>query len=254
MHDAPPPVRAEPTAGGDDPAGPLTPERIDAVLADFRRWLEGIVPDRGDEPRGSPEPVDLYTLVAQFTALRHEVNLQTRAARATVEQTADALKLLATPKPDPREAVRPLVKALIDVADALALGLRQVEKAKSAAGELLAEPPAPKPGFLARLFGASDVAAAGRTRQAEAVERLRALLAGVADGYALSLRRVERVLPPFGLEPIDCLGRPFDPELMEVVEVADAPGRPGGTVVEEVRRGYRWDGKPFRPAQVKVAR
>jgi molecular chaperone GrpE len=255
MHDAPPPVRAEPTAGGDDPAGPLTPERIDAVLADFRRWLEGLAEeDRGDEPLGSPGPVDLHTLVAQFTALRHEVNLQTRAARAAVEQTAEAVQLLRQPRADPREAARPLVKALIDVADVLAVALRQVERARSAAEELLAEPPAPRPGFFARLFGASDVASAERTRQAEAAGRLRALLAGVADGYALSLRRVERELPRFGLEPIDSLGQPFDPELMEVVEVVDAPDRPGGTVVEEVRRGYRWDGKPFRPAQVKVAR
>jgi molecular chaperone GrpE len=254
MHDALPPVRAEPTADGNPPAGPLTPERIDAILADFRGWLEGLTQDRGDEPLGSPEPVDLYTLVAQFTALRHEVNLQTRAARAAVEQNAETLKLLTAPKTDPQDAVRPLVKALIDVADALAVALRQVEKAKSAAEELLAGPPAPRPGFLARLFGTSDVATAGRNAEAEASGKLRTLLAGVADGYALSLRRVERVLPQFGLVPIDCLGRPFDPELMEVVEVADAPGRATGTVVEEVRRGYRWDGKPFRFAQVKVAR
>ena len=86
------------------------------------------------------------------------------------------------------------------------------------------------------------------------MDRLRTLLAGVADGYALSLRRVERVLPQFGLEPIACDGVPFDPELMEVVDVVEAPDRASGTAVEEVRRGYRWDGKPFRPALVRVAR
>ena len=86
------------------------------------------------------------------------------------------------------------------------------------------------------------------------MKRLRTLLAGVADGYALSLRRVERVLPQFGLQPIDCLGQPFDPELMEAVEAVEAADQSSGTVVEEVRRGYRWDGQPFRPAQVKVAR
>lgn len=198
--------------------------------------------------------MDLHTLVAQFAALRHEVNLQTRASRAAVEQTAEAIQLLRQPKADPGEAVRPLVKALIDIADALAVALRQVEKAAAAAGELLDRPAAPRPGFLARLFGASAVTSADRSAQAEAMERLRPLLAGVADGYALSLRRVERVLPQFGLEPIDCVGQAFDPELMEVVEVRDAAGRPSGTVVEEVRRGYRWDGQPFRPAQVKVAR
>jgi molecular chaperone GrpE len=198
--------------------------------------------------------VDLHTLVAQFTALRHEVNLQTRASRAAVEQTAETIKLLGQPKTAPQEAIRPLVIALIDIADALAVALRQVEKTRAAAEELLDTPPAPKPGFLARLFRASEVASVERSAQAEAMERLRPLLAGVADGYALSLRRIERVLPQFGLEPIDCLGQAFDPELMEVVEVVDAPDRQSGTVMEEVRRGYRWDGKLLRPAQVKVAR
>jgi molecular chaperone GrpE len=198
--------------------------------------------------------VDLHTLAAQFTALRHEVNLQTKASRAAVEQTAETIKLLGQPKVDPQETVRPLVKALVDVADALAVALRQVEKARITSEELLVVPPVARPGFLARLFGASEVASAGRSAQADAMERLRPLLAGVADGYALSLRRVERVLPQFGLEPIPCDGMPFDPELMEVVEVVNAPGRESGTVVEEVRRGYRWDGNLFRPAQVKVAR
>ena len=111
--------------------------RIEAVLADFRGWLEGGADDRGDaDPPASPEPVDLHTLVAQFTALRHEVNLQTRASRAAVEQTAETIKLLDLPKADPRRAVRPLVKALIDVADALAVAWRQVEKARAAAGRV----------------------------------------------------------------------------------------------------------------------
>jgi molecular chaperone GrpE len=198
--------------------------------------------------------VDLHTLVAQFTALRHEVNLQTKASRAAVEQSAETIKLLGQPKADPQEAIRPLVKAIIDVADALAVSLRQVEKAKAAAESLLTPPPATRPGILGRLFRTTDVVSAERTAQAEATDRLRTLLAGVADGYALSLRRVERVLPQFGLEPIPGDGLPFDPELMEVVEVLDAPGRESGAVVEEVRRGYRWDGKLFRPAQVKVAR
>ena len=39
--------------------------------------------------------VDLYTLVGQFTALRQEVNLQTRAVRAQQEQNAETLRQLA---------------------------------------------------------------------------------------------------------------------------------------------------------------
>jgi molecular chaperone GrpE len=80
------------------------------------------------------------------------------------------------------------------------------------------------------------------------------LLGGVADGYAISRRRVEKVLPGFGLELIECVGRPFDPELMEVVEAVGGTGRTSGTVVEVVRQGYRLNGSVFRFAQVKVTR
>lgn len=218
------------------------------MLADFRGWLlELLAPP---PPADEPPAVDLASVVAQVTALRHEVNLQTKASRAAVEQTAEALKLAAAPPPatDIDEAVRPLVKTVIDIADALAVSAKQVEKARAAAEAALAAPPPAEPRFFARLFGASPQS------QTDAVNRLRDVLAGVGDGYALSLRRVERALPQFGLETVECVGRSFDPEWMEVVEAVDGDGRPSGTVVAEVRRGYRWHGKPFRFAQVTVAR
>jgi molecular chaperone GrpE len=282
MSDAPPPVRAEATPER-RPAGPLTPERIDAILADFRAWLEALRDAPDADTSQAPEPVDLHTLAAQFTALRHEVNLQTRATRAATEQTAETLRRLDQPRPEADAPARPLVLALVDVADALAVALRQVERARNTTDEFLADvsgseslpgPPgvAPPSRFLARLFGAgaswdafaskwiqySIEVESAFDRRAEkwktVLDRLRPILAGVADGYALSLNRVERVLPQFGVEPIDCAGELFDPETMEVLEVVDAPGQPTGTVVEEVRRGYRWGGKRLRFAQVKVAR
>jgi molecular chaperone GrpE (heat shock protein) len=41
---------------------------------------------------------------------------------------------------------------------------------------------------------------------------------------------------------------------MEVVEVVTEPGRTGTEVLEIVRRGYLWNERLFRPAQVRVAR
>ena len=79
----------------------MNPAEIDAVLADFRAWLER-APDLGSQPADLPaEPVDLYTLVAQFTALRQEVNLQTRAVRAQQDQTAQMLERVQTPADNP---------------------------------------------------------------------------------------------------------------------------------------------------------
>src|SRR5262249_531322 len=137
---------------------------------DFRAWLL----DAARPPEAVPEaePVDLHTLVAHFTALRHEVNLQTRAVRQQQEQNVETLrKLEATtcepapgdeqlrPPPNaPHEPLPPLVHGLIDVADTqqrAATELRRVAQTISSIVEAeTREPERPPPSFLRRLFGA----------------------------------------------------------------------------------------------------
>jgi molecular chaperone GrpE len=280
---APPGVPAHAVEHGPEA---LTPEAIEAVLADFRSWLR-----RAAGPAGAPpddaaaEPVDLHALLGQFIALRHEVNLQTRATRAQQEQNTETLRDLeealhalkaaqAAPPPLPEgdEAVRPLLKTLVDLYDALALGRRELQRVQEsvlpaldrlAADGAAAEAPAPaKPrSFLARLFGgrAEEPAAARQEmtalRQAAAeAQRARQFLDSVITGYTMSLQRLERALHQHGLEPIPSVGRPFDPERMEVLEVASGTGRPANEVLDEVRRGYLWNGRIFRYAQVRVAK
>lgn len=208
------------------------------------------------------------------------MNLQTKATRAATEQVQ---QLAAAPKPtapDPADHTRPLLKAIIDIADTLAVAERQVNNARDTLEPLLAEaggsplPDPPDPtdvapaGFFGKLFGGTKSPSQRLTNLQEwvrraqdvdstrtaAVNKLAALLAGVADGYAMSLRRVEKLLPAHGVEPIPTVGRPFDPELMEVIEAVGDSGRPSGTVVDEVRKGYRLNGQVFRYALVKVAR
>jgi len=72
-------------------------------------------------------------------------------------------------------------------------------------------------------------------------------------GVALVRERLWKVLEKEGLEEIDAMGKPFDPELSEAV--AQAPSdRPVDTVVEVVARGYKFKGRVIRHAQVVVAR
>src|SRR5207248_1977764 len=79
-----------------------------------------------------------------------------------------------------------------------------------------------RPGLLSRLFGSRPTTAAPQP----AVEKLQQMIVAAADGYALSLRRVERVLPTLGLEPLAVLGEVFDPETMEAMEVVGGSGQP----------------------------
>jgi len=67
------------------------------VLADFRSWLERAPAPA--VPPAVPQPLDLHTLLSQFVALRHEVNLQTKASRAQQEQNAEAIRHMLTPQP-----------------------------------------------------------------------------------------------------------------------------------------------------------
>jgi molecular chaperone GrpE len=94
-----------------------------------------------------------------------------------------------------------------------------------------------------------------RDRQATAAaRRAHEFLDSVITGYTMSLQRVERALQQHGLETIPAVGRPFDPEQMEVLEAVSNSGRPASEVLDEVRRGYVWHGRVFRYAQVRVAR
>ena len=60
-------------------------------------------------------------------------------------------------------------------------------------------------------------------------------------------------LQAMGIEPIESLDRPFDPNTAQAigrVSVTDADR--DGTVVEECQTGYSIDGQLLRPAQVRV--
>jgi molecular chaperone GrpE len=85
-------------------------------------------------------------------------------------------------------------------------------------------------------------------------EQGQAILDSLVVGYTMSLQRLDRALEQHGLEPIACVGLPFDPEIMEVVEVVKDESRSGSAVIEDVRPGYRYRGQLFRCAQVRVAR
>jgi molecular chaperone GrpE len=266
------PSRAFGLAERGEPA--LTPQGIEAILADFRAWLTDLAAGRmsESEPTAAPaEALDVQALVGQFTALRHEVNLQTKAARAQQEQAAETLRQLsdaveafqAQPDDEPADdpALRPLLTGLVEAADALMLAQPEVERLAQAGRAALTdvEPSvAPREDLRtlwARWFGGHRQDAAGRTQQqsAETTKRVQYLFDSVLAGYRMSLQRLQRTLQQHGLAEIPCLGQPFDPERMEALEAVADSGRPDGEVLAVVRAGYERKGKVFRCALVRVA-
>ena len=57
-----------------------------------------------------------------------------------------------------------------------------------------------------------------------------------------------------GVEEIKSVGERFDPNFHEVVEEVKVEGKEPGTIVEEIQKGYKIDGRLLRPAKVKVAK
>jgi molecular chaperone GrpE len=171
----------------------LSPETIEAILAEFRGWLRQAAVEPPPPSAEGEQPIDLHTLLSQFVALRHEVNLQTRATRTQQEQNTQtlgqleqALEMLRRSEAagqqarqqDDDEKVRPLLKTLIDLHDALSLARRELQRTQEAmsaaaaqyAGvgepipdlpprpDLAVPPPAapPRPSFWSRWFGSGE--------------------------------------------------------------------------------------------------
>jgi len=154
---APPAVSGRSDAGG---THSLNGAALDALLADFRSWLEQGIPP-------TTETLDFPALLNQFVALKHEVNLQTKAVRAQQEQNAKTLQSLtqalelAMQAPRAREgdsesALRPILKTLIDLYDSLMLASREVERLQETLEPLLdlVEADPPKPPFEVPKFEA----------------------------------------------------------------------------------------------------
>lgn len=72
-------------------------------------------------------------------------------------------------------------------------------------------------------------------------------------GMELIYQRLFDALKKLGLEPIDSVGKPFDPHVHHAVEKKEAEEAAADTVLEEFQRGYNFKGRLLRPAMVKVA-
>jgi molecular chaperone GrpE len=88
-----------------------------------------------------------------------------------------------------------------------------------------------------------------------AIEARPADLAGNpwAEGIGAIDRKLRGLLESEGVQPIEAVGKPFDPRQHEAITSVPATGRPEGEVIAEVQRGYRIRDRILRPALVAVA-
>jgi molecular chaperone GrpE (heat shock protein) len=230
-----------------------------------RRIIEEVVFDKAvDAPED--QPTDSYAIWSVLTALTQEIKLQGRTfstLRETVtrhlelsEQTEDRcasptemrnvsqdildrLNQLSRNRDNEiraeteRRVRREMLGVFLDMRERLLRGLQADQ-----AGETRLET-----SWLDRLLG-----------RAKKIDRYFERQEARNKGYALAFERLEDSLRLYGVSEIKCLGRPFDPHAMTVVDILETDEHPDGQVIEVYQPGYELNGDIFQTAKVKVTR
>ncbi len=73
-------------------------------------------------------------------------------------------------------------------------------------------------------------------------------------GVQMIQGQLKGVLAESGVEEIEAMGRPFDPNLHEALSQMESADAPEGTVIQQLRKGYKMRDRLLRPASVIVAK
>ena len=234
----------------------------EALLSRFRQWLEETrreaegLPEEADAlaEQAEARPAGLLQLVEAFTALRHDVKLQTKSSRGVAEQTEQVLAAMqqamalfrsveANEKEAGRRAARPLVESLIELDEALGRGRAVIDAARRRLLEDLGGQIQEQLDDLfrrlpswRRWFCRSWCRRARNILMQRIGLTYRDIFDSLVEGYDLILSRLQRAMKKAELYRIECVGRQVDPNLMTVVEAVDDPLRPPGLVVDQIGR------------------
>ncbi len=218
----------------------LDPERRQQMVEAIATWLNDLTqaesppPGLAPEIMGSSEPApDLFSMLSQLTALTRETQLQGRATSRLHAELSAALTQLAETATSPEAMARKLVEArrearleliteLLDVRDRFTRGLTEAQRRIESLQ-----------GFRAH-FGQRPV------------------LEALVEGNLLARERFDDLLRRLDVQEIPCVGRAFDPTVMQAVEVVQVSDAAPGTVVDVFRPGYISNGRVLRVAEVKV--
>ncbi len=101
-------------------------------------------------------------------------------------------------------------------------------------------------GFIQKLLPVLDNLERASSASAEARD-------AVVEGLSMITRQFTEILEKEGVVPIECRGKPFDPNYHEaVLQEKDSEHAPG-TVLQEIQKGYLMKDKVLRVSMVKVS-
>ncbi|MBN8555058.1 MAG: nucleotide exchange factor GrpE [Deltaproteobacteria bacterium] len=76
----------------------------------------------------------------------------------------------------------------------------------------------------------------------------------LAEGIRMIISQAEIWMRSEGLERVETKGKLFDPTIHEAVSQIEDNTKPSGSILEEVKRGYKWSDRLLRPAAVIVSK
>jgi molecular chaperone GrpE len=80
-----------------------------------------------------------------------------------------------------------------------------------------------------------------------------ATVESLIEGKNATLKLLTTVMGQFGIEEVDPVGEPFDPEFHEAISMQPSDDVEPGSVLTVVQKGYTLNGRLLRPAMVIVA-
>lgn len=72
------------------------------------------------------------------------------------------------------------------------------------------------------------------------------------EGMMMVRKKMLKILKDYGLQPIECEGRKFDPHFHEVI-CTERCNEEENTILEDLGKGYQLKSKVIRPSKVKIA-
>lgn len=75
----------------------------------------------------------------------------------------------------------------------------------------------------------------------------------MSKGVEMTARSLDEVLKGEGVEVIESIGKPFDPQFHQALTVEPSDEHPENTIIEQLQKGYIMHDRVIRPSLVKVS-
>jgi len=156
---------------------------------------------------------------------------------AALEESADAI--IAKLEADLHEARDASLRAQADAVNAQRRAEGEVDKARKFALERFVGEMLPVVDNLERALTAADESDTPKA---------------IIEGVELTLKSLVDALAKNGVDSVDPLGEPYDPQTAQAMSMVENPDVEPNTVTAVMQKGYRLNGRLIRPAMVMVSK